>query len=82
MLHVIGFNVVKRHELISAAIGYFPEEEQAYHLAKKAMYGLPIAVAAAALLDGVLMFAYMKWFHLWCGIIKQESNTGGPAQSD
>ena len=54
------------------AIGYFPEEEEAYHLAKMCRIALPVAVICATACDMVLVFSYMKWIHPWSRIIQSE----------
>ena len=66
----LGHNIIKRHHTIEPAIGCFPEEEHSYLLAKKLIYGLPVAITVAAVIDTILVIVYMKWIHPWCGLIK------------
>ena len=65
----LGSRIIERHEIIQPAIGCFPEEEEAYTLAKKLIVALPSAVIFAAALDLVLVVSYMKWIHPWCKIV-------------
>ena len=69
---IAGSNVIKRHENLEVAIGYFPEEDEAYHLAKLFRIALPVAVIGATACDMVLVFSYMKWIHPWSRIIQSE----------
>ena len=77
MIVIAGVNVIKRHELIRPAIGYFAEEEQGYNMAKTLIFTLPAAVISATILDVVLVFSYMKWIHPWSKItqLKQDITT-------
>ena len=67
-----GHKIIERHETIRPSIGYFPEEQQAYLLAKKVMFALPVTVTLAAWIDCVLVLSYMKWIHPWCGILQNQ----------
>ena len=61
-----------RHETIQASIGYFPEEGQAYSVAKNLIFVLPAAVVLTTVTDIVLVICYMKWIHPWRKIIQQK----------
>ena len=69
---VLGTNIIIRHETIQLSIGYFPEEGQAYNVAKILIFVLPTAVVYTTVTDIVLVICYMKWIHPWCKIIQQK----------
>ena len=64
-----GYNVKVRHELLLGAIGTFKEENEAYVLISWLLWVLPMTVTIAALMDAILVYCFMKWFHPWAGIL-------------
>ena len=64
-----GYNVKVRHKLLSRAIGTFEEENKAYLLISWLLWVLPMTVTIAALMDAILVYCFMKWFHPWAGIL-------------
>ena len=67
-------NVRNRHELLLAAIGVFPEEENAYWLATKLSWILPTIIISGGLVDLLLIVIYMKT-HPWKGILSSKKET-------
>ena len=67
-------NVRDRHELLLAAIGVFPEEENAYWLATKLSWILPTIIISGGLVDLLLIVIYMKT-HPWKGILSSKKKT-------
>ena len=61
-----------RHELLSGAIGTFPEEDEAYLLVTWLLWVIPLTVTLAALMDAILVYIYMKWAHPWGPILENE----------
>ena len=64
-----GYNVKVRHQLLLVAIGTFEEENEAYVLISWLLWVLPMTVTIAALMDAILVYCFMKWFHPWAGIL-------------
>ena len=58
---------------MSKAIGFFEEEMHAYNLVTRAMWALPLAVFASAVLDAVVVFVYMKFIHPWRRLVKADA---------
>ena len=67
-----GYNVKVRHQLLLVAIGTFEEENEAYILTSQLLWVLPMTVTIAALMDAILVYCFMKWFHPWAGILGTE----------
>ena len=62
-------NIKSRHELVKGAIGVFDEEEEAYHRVIMLAWILPMVVLLGALLDNILVYAYMRHAHPWREIL-------------
>ena len=58
-----------RHELVKGAIGVFDEEEEAYHRVIMLAWILPMVVLLGALLDNMMVYAYMRYAHPWSQIL-------------
>ena len=71
-IHIAGFKIRARHELIAPAIGVLPQETTAYNLVTLLMWGLPLAITLLSLLDLGLFFLYQKRFHFWIGILEDD----------
>ena len=56
-------------ELFVDLIGTFEEENTAYILVSWLLWVLPMTVTIAALMDAILVYCFMKWFHPWAGIL-------------
>ena len=62
----------ERHELLLGAIGVFKEEEDAYQLATKFTWILPVVILCGGLVDLALIVVYMKFAHPWKVILYKE----------
>ena len=62
-------NIKSRHALVKGAIGVFDEEEEAYHRVIMLAWILPMVVLLGALLDNILVYAYMRYAHPWSQIL-------------
>ena len=73
--------VKSRHELVKGAIGVFDEEEEAYHRVIMLAWILPMVVLLGALLDNMMVYAYMRYAHPWRQILfskqEEEVNVSG-----
>ena len=58
---------------MSKAIGFFDEEMHAYNLVTRAMWALPLAVFASAILDAAVVFVYMKLIHPWRRLVESDA---------
>ena len=58
-----------RHELLEAAIGVFPEEDQAYLLVTTLSWIFPLVIIVASVVDMLLVIIYMRFAHPWKGIL-------------
>ena len=58
-----------RHELLEAAIGVFPEEDQAYLLVTTLSWIFPLVIVIASVVDMLLVIIYMRFAHPWKGIL-------------
>ena len=58
-----------RHELLEAAIGVFPEEDQAYLLVTTLSWIFPLVIVIASIVDMLLVVIYMRFAHPWKGIL-------------
>ena len=45
----------------------------AYNLVTRAMWALPLAVFASAVLDAVVVFVYMKFIHPWRRLVEADA---------
>ena len=64
-----AFKVKARHELLEAAIGVFPEEDQAYLLVTTLSWIFPLVIIVASVVDMLLVIIYMRFAHPWKGIL-------------
>ena len=55
--------------MLEAAIGVFPEEDQAYLLVTTLSWILPLAIIIASVVDMLLVIIYMRFAHPWKGIL-------------
>ena len=72
----LAFKIQERHLLILPAIGVFQQEEEAYMLVTRMRWLLPVLVLVLAVLDLILMMAYMKFFHPWKMILQVSQGDG------
>ena len=56
-------------------IGTFAKEDEAFDLLTRLSWQLPIFVITSAILDLVLAFVYLKWFHPWKIILQEVRST-------
>ena len=61
-----------RHELLEAAIGVFPEEDQAYLLVTTLSWIFPLVIVIASVVDMLLVIIYMRFAHPWKRILFHE----------
>ena len=71
-----------RHELLEAAIGVFPEEDQAYLLVTTLSWILPLAIIIASVVDMLLVVIYMRFAHPWKGILFCEEEIGNEEEEE
>jgi hypothetical protein len=67
--------VKARYELLEAAIGVFPEEDQAYLLVTTLSWIFPLVIIVASVVDMLLVIIYMRFAHPWKGILFHEEVT-------
>ena len=53
-------------------IGSFPEEREAYALLSLLSSYLPLGLLVTSLLDLLIVWIYMSWFHPWKHILAQK----------
>ena len=61
--------------LVKGAIGVFPEEEHAYWLVNKLSWILPLMIILGAIIDGLLVYIYMRFAHPWKSILFYKDET-------
>ena len=66
--------VSERHLVLVDNIGTFAEEDEAYELLNRLSVTLPIVPLVTWVLDALLGYVYLKWFHPW-KILLQEVNS-------
>ena len=70
--------------MVKESIGVFDEEEEAYQLVIMLAWILPMVVLLGALLDNILVYAYMRYAHPWRKILfskqEEEVNVSGKSQ--
>ena len=64
-----------RHTLVKGAIGVFPEEEYAYWLVNTLSWSLPLIIVLGAIVDVLLVYIYMRFFHPWKDILFYKNET-------
>ena len=65
--------VKERHELILVVTGsVFEREERAYWLVKELSWILPTVILCGGLVDLLLSFIYMKFYHPWKDILSSK----------
>ena len=69
-----AYKVTERHLVLSNNIGTFAEEDEAYELLNRLSVTLPIVPLVTWVLDALLGYVYLKWFHPW-KILLQEVNS-------
>ena len=60
---------MERHTLIKGAIGVFPEEEYAFGLVGNLTCSLPVMIIFGGIVDGFLVYIYMRFAHPWKDIL-------------
>ena len=55
--------------MLEAAIGVFPEEDQAYLLVTTLSWIFPLVIIVASVVDMLLVIIYMRFAHPWKGIL-------------
>ena len=65
----IAHIVQARHQLLLGAIGTFDEEDKANQLVTLLAWILPTAVIFSGIIDAILAYCYMAFFHPWIGIL-------------
>ena len=68
--------VTERHSVLVANIGTFAEEDEAYELLNSLSISLPIVAMVTWVLDALLGYVYLKWFHPWRIILQEVSSLG------
>ena len=71
-----------RHMLVKGAIGVFPEEEYAYWLVSKLFWILPLMIILGAIIDGLLVYIYMRFAHPWKNILFYKVETSKMEEND
>ena len=66
--------VTERHLVLVANIGTFVEEDEAYELLNRLSFSLPIVAMITWVLDALLGYAYLKWFHPWKILLQEVSS--------
>ena len=66
----------ERHSALVLNIGTFAEEDKAYELLNSLSMSLPIVVMVIWVLDALLAYVYLKWFHPWRIILQEVSSLG------
>ena len=69
-----AFKVTERHSVLVDNIGTFAEEDEAYELLIRLSISLPILAIVTWVLDAVLGYVYLKWFHPWKILLQEESS--------
>ena len=64
----------ERHSVLVANIGTFAEEDEAHELLNKLSISLPIVATITWVLDAVLGYVYLKWFHPWKILLQEVSS--------
>ena len=68
--------VRERHSVLVLNIGTFAEEDEAYELLNSLSISLPIVAMVTWVLDALLGYVYLKWFHPWRIILQEVSSLG------
>ena len=71
-----AYKVRERHSALVLNIGTFAEEDNAYELLNSLSISLPIVVMITWVLDALLAYVYLKWFHPWRIILQEVSSLG------
>ena len=79
---ITAYNVNTRHTLVKGAIGAFPEEEHAYWLVNKLSWILPLMIILGAIIDGLLVYIYMRFAHPWKNILFYKDETSKMEEND
>ena len=66
--------VSERHLVLVDNIGTFAEEDEAYELLNMLSISLPIVAMVTWVLDALLGYAYLKWFHPWKILLQEVSS--------
>ena len=66
--------VTDRHSVLVANIGTFAEEDEAYELLNSLSVTLPMVPLVTWVLDALLGYAYLKWFHPWKILLQEVSS--------
>ena len=69
-----AFNVTERHSVLVDNIGTFAEEDEAHELLNRLSISLPIVAMVTWVLDALLGYAYLKWFHPWRILLQEVSS--------
>ena len=69
-----AFKVTERHLVLVDNIGTFAEEDEAYKLLSRLSISLPIVAMVTWVLDSLLGYAYLKWFHPWKILLQEVSS--------
>ena len=66
--------VRERHSVLVLNIGTFAEEDEAYELLNRLSVTLPIVPLVTWVLDALLGYVYLKWFHPWKILLQEVSS--------
>merc|ERR1719278_2494337 len=77
-LLVTAFKVSERHLVLVDNIGTFAEEDEAYELLNRLSITLPILAIVTWVLDALLGYVYLKWFHPWKILLQEEPDQWEP----
>merc|ERR1712226_754063 len=67
-----GLRIQERHNLILPVIGVFTQEDEAFLLVIRLSWVLPLALIVFSLVDVLLIWSYIKFFHPWREILQFE----------
>merc|ERR1719490_420457 len=81
-LLVTAYKVTERHLVLVDNIGTFAEEDEAYELLNRLSITLPIVAMVTWVLDALLGYAYLKWFHPWKILLQEEPDKWEPETDD
>merc|ERR1719264_2256551 len=81
-LLVTASKVSERHLVLVDNIGTFAEEDEAYELLNRLSITLPIVPLVTWVLDALLGYAYLKWFHPWKILLQEEPDQWEPETDD
>ena len=69
-----AYKVTEKHLVLVDNIGTFAEEDEAYELLNMLSISLPIVAMVTWVLDALLGYAYLKWFHPWKILLQEVSS--------